>query len=705
MTKTMLPYLQGSSAEHRPVALDDGAEKNRRAARVGQPDPAQSSPIQNAMPEEGGGNVMNALKQTGRVFGGVAQGALKTVFAPGMLKEAADQRKADKLQAKTGDNPVFHQTDDTYTRTFNGANTAVENWSNSWIPEPQTGAAEVVAKLSDIVGEAIPAIGISALTGGSSVFSGSTLGHAAGAAAAVSSELAEGSGDPGKAVMRGATAWASEALGGATIDKFAEGIASPLLSFGVSALGEGAEEIADGLMYSGLSGDSYTLKDAATDFAYGALAGAALGGMANVGSIDSTLSNITKGGQISAVEIVSKGGSNKAKPAGKIFNATNPGAKNIWNSIGAASSDTTSQTTGENPSPHIPVKHSPTSSVKPEITGSASSGIGDSAAPSIGDSALPSIGGTQSTSTQALEVGHTEIQGNAVPSTPDTEPWKFPDQDPEPNTIPFPSPAQPDPDVQPDTQPATDPKIIPFPAQPEPEPNTIPFPTPAQPEPDAPPATDPQIIPFPSEPEPDTKPAVQPFETPDADPGTQPGPEPKTQPETKPNADPDAQPDAQPDTQPEIDPKPKTQPETQPKTQPDAKPDTQPQTQPDTTPKTKPKARPKTEPNVQPDAKPETQPNAQPDVQPYAATQTQTQTQAETDAQLEQEVQSDVQAESSLQLQTEIQSQTDVLVEEDEKRERRHERANSMIYSGSGAVGQVYESESYSSVFGGLSSY
>lgn len=645
----------------------------------------------------------NVLAQSGRILGGAVQGAAKSVFAPGLLKNALDRQHAKKIQSKTGDPDILMETGQGFTDTFNAINSGMENWTNSWVPPPQTPVANVAAKVADVVGEAIPAFAVSALTGGSSavtgggattmqIMAGNALSHATGAAAAVSTELAEGSGDPGRAMLRGATSWASEAIGGATLDKISGKIASPFLSGTVSSISEGIEENIDGVLYSTISGDTYTLKDAVSDFAYGAAAGLALNGLANIGNPSKLLAKVTQGGQISTDEIV-HGRNHTGEKAGGESHGSAP-------SIGSKSTGITSTETIDSYSVEVPYagRTGGTDNTAPHISGNMS--------PVISDGALPSIGIQVQGST--TELGNTEIQGNAVPSTPDTEPWKFPDL--EPNTIPFPT--QPDPDTNP--LPDTDPQIIPFPAPDDPVPNTIPFPAPAQPDPDIP-ATDPKIIPFPSpsQPDPDADPTIQPLETPGVDPepntipfptpaqpepSVSPDANPETQPDAQPESTPDAMPDAQPQTTPERQPQPA--PQTQPEVSPDAVPDAQPETRPDTQPQPAPGINPAIEPQTVPDDVPD----SASDPDPVTSVQADPAAHPQTNPQQQTALQEDAQAQTSAQIWTAVQYQSDTAPQwRDEK--RRYSGTDNLIYNGRGAHGRIYESTGYAATFGGLSSY
>lgn len=298
--------------------------------------------------------VGNAAAQAGRIPGGIAQGALKTLAAPGILYEAAKQNTSDyrknlsDAQKYISDlrktNPYLTQADlidaklageitqaqyDNYinewqangspidsgrvhgilertgtgetvskpiTETTSKANTAVENWTNSWVPAPQSDAAVFVAKAADSLGEAIPATATAIATGGAStlsVMAGTTVSHAVGAANAFSTEMLEGSGDVGRALISGGTEWASEAIGGKLFNEAAANIGNKALSGAVDAIGEGMEEIISGSAQAALTGDSYSPSQALEEFALGAAVGGVMGAGANV--VNSVSATITEG--------------------------------------------------------------------------------------------------------------------------------------------------------------------------------------------------------------------------------------------------------------------------------------------------------------------------------------------------------------------------------------------------------------------------
>lgn len=285
----------------------------------------------------------NALAQIGRLPGGIAQGLTKTVLAPGIMYESAKQNTVD-YKKNTADaqkfiadlrteNPYLTQADlidaraageitqaqyDNYinewrengspldqaevhgilnrqsdtvnkpiTKVAADTNAAIENWTNSWVPEAQSKPAEFIGKAADTVGEAIPTAAAAVLTDGmsvSSVLVGTPLSYAMGSANAYSTEMIEGSGDNRTAMLKAGTAFASEAIGGKLFESG---------SLVRGAIGEGLEENIDGGLQSLLTGESYTPQDAVTDFAYGATAGLALGGGANV--VNNASAEITRG--------------------------------------------------------------------------------------------------------------------------------------------------------------------------------------------------------------------------------------------------------------------------------------------------------------------------------------------------------------------------------------------------------------------------
>lgn len=220
---------------------------------------------------------LNTLAQTTRVIGGIGKGATKVLAAPGLLKESISNKYTNKGQAANWSDPYASPITDMTKAVIGG----IENKQNQWTPAPQTAAAEFTAKAANVIGEALPIAGLAVAGGATSalgVLAGNTLSYAAGSAQAISSELLEGSGNPGMALLKGATAYVSEAIGGATIDKLAGKIASPVLSGALSAVGEGLEENIDSGITALVTGEKYTMSEAAEDFALGTAAGAVIGG-------------------------------------------------------------------------------------------------------------------------------------------------------------------------------------------------------------------------------------------------------------------------------------------------------------------------------------------------------------------------------------------------------------------------------------------
>lgn len=222
---------------------------------------------------------LNTLAQTSRVIGGIFKGATKVLAAPGLLKESISDKYNNKGQAANWVDPYASPITDMTKNVISG----IDNKQNEWTPAPQTAAAEFTAKSANVIGEALPIAGLAVAGGATSalgVLAGNTLSYAAGSAQAISSELLE-SGDPGRALLKGATAYVSEKIGGATVDKLAGKIASPVLSGALSAVGEGLEENIDSGITALVTGEKYTMSEAVEDFALGTAAGAVIGGMVN----------------------------------------------------------------------------------------------------------------------------------------------------------------------------------------------------------------------------------------------------------------------------------------------------------------------------------------------------------------------------------------------------------------------------------------
>lgn len=223
---------------------------------------------------------LNTLAQTSRVIGGIFKGATKVLAAPGLLKESISNKYNNKGQAANWVDPYASPITDMTKNVISG----IDNKQNEWTPAPQTAAAEFTAKAANVIGEALPIAGLAVAGGATSalgVLAGNTLSYAAGSAQAISSELLEGSGDPGRALLKGATSYVSEKIGGATVDKLAGKIASPVLSGALSAVGEGLEENIDSGITALVTGEQYTMSEAVEDFALGTAAGAVIGGTVN----------------------------------------------------------------------------------------------------------------------------------------------------------------------------------------------------------------------------------------------------------------------------------------------------------------------------------------------------------------------------------------------------------------------------------------
>ena len=225
----------------------------------------------------------NTIAQLGALIPGSIQGTAKSLGAIGILKESIDNMVRDKGQAsslKVKNEAVnAFNSGNSYKYFTNKANLDAENWANSWIPPPMSPEAEFLRTAADSTGEAVPMTAIGVATGGT-LLGGNLLSYGLGAANAFSSEMLEGSGDLGKSVIRAGTAYASEKIGGKVFDSITP--TKGPLSITIGSIGEGLEGIGDSGLYSFITGEQYTLQDAKRDFAYGAAAGAALGGGAQL---------------------------------------------------------------------------------------------------------------------------------------------------------------------------------------------------------------------------------------------------------------------------------------------------------------------------------------------------------------------------------------------------------------------------------------
>lgn len=241
--------------------------------------------------------VLNTAGQANRVWGGIAQGATKTLAAPGIALESLPEGAREFLHvggasaSQPGGDAALDAAASTQSKPITEAaaalNTGVQDWTDSWVAAPAPGSAEFVAKVADATGEAVPAAAAAVLTGGSSaILTGTALSYGVGGANAFSTEMIEGSGDPTRAVIAGVVEAGTEALGGA-VSKYATkiipGAAGQVISkLADSPVGEGTEEIVSGAAQSVLTGDdNYTPKQALEDFALGATVGAVLQGGAS----------------------------------------------------------------------------------------------------------------------------------------------------------------------------------------------------------------------------------------------------------------------------------------------------------------------------------------------------------------------------------------------------------------------------------------
>lgn len=384
----------------------------------------------------------NFAAQTGRVPGGAVKGAIDIAFAPAMLAESVASDTADFKQTisemkeygerisnlvkagatrkdlfyvplpsqtaaiknninawKAGDetalaNPLPRDygykpsanTSKPVTEWVKSAHQTVDNKTNSWVPEPQTKAAEFGAVVFDQLGRALPLAGGAALTTGlktTAILRGTPLSYAGAALQGIGTEGAEGSGQTDKMIISGLAEWTSEKLGGKLFSPLAEKASSKAVSGTIDAIGEGLEENISGGIFSALTGTPYSLSDAVYDFAVGASVGGAITTGVNT-------YNALRG--------------NAAATSNAHSIATNQQIKNP-------------QSTGNITQNSLRLINAPPSN---STTGakliSLSSDI-------LSSSPMAKFG--QNHSDNDIQMGRLDIQSSALPSTPQTEPWKF----------------------------------------------------------------------------------------------------------------------------------------------------------------------------------------------------------------------------------------------------------------------------------------
>ena len=272
--------------------------------------------------------ITNAAAQTGAAVGGLAKGTIKTAASGPMVVEAAKNKISNKVGkdkiespaarivggALKSISPAIGAAADAHIAIQKGAakiwggetpvqtgarqlNAKVDNWSNSWVPEPQTGAAEFTRKAANATGEAIPGVALAVGTGGmsaSTALIGNAPSYAAGAANAFSTEMLEGSGKMSDAVISGAAEYTASAIGGAAMKALSKPLSkAPMLVRGVAdATMEGLENVGSGFSRSTLTGENYTRSQMLEEFALGATVGVAIGG--GVTGINTVTGGVTR---------------------------------------------------------------------------------------------------------------------------------------------------------------------------------------------------------------------------------------------------------------------------------------------------------------------------------------------------------------------------------------------------------------------------
>lgn len=502
-------------------------------------------------------NGLNIIEQAGRLPGGLAQGVVKTVTAiPGLMEgigaldsslyyDSSGKIQVERLAFDEAGNPAA-QPNNFYRQSASNANSAIQNLTDSFVSAPTTYAAGIVGKAFDALGEALLPTATALATGGAStIFSGTALSRGLGALNAVGTELTEGSGDPGMALVAGGAEYLSETIGGQLFDNAANKLTGSNF-FGNAAgralniAGEGLEENISSLISSTVTGQEYTIDNAIEENLVGMLTGLGLGTVASAAGNTNTN---TDSRSVTASNNNTFDLSNNT--GGLTFNNESNNINSPSNSTGNTV-DITSR-----------MQFADVSRLSNDLGGEITSGSSNATSESrnINGSITGATNSIAEGINNSLEIGNAQVIGNnalVMEAAPDI----MPDSNPIEPTPLFPDGA-PDPDAAPVRD---DPgRIIEFPLSPEESPGTlIPFPSQNPIEsPDVSPAENPQLIPFPTSPEtqPESTP-TEPIITPIESPGVTPDVNPTIieSPEIEPNQDPENAPEVNPETQPESNP-------------------------------------------------------------------------------------------------------------------------------------------------------
>lgn len=276
------------------------------------------------VPARHSSSLENVVTQTAQVLPGIASGVVNIAASPFTISEAKvrenaareqwaggggarfnspqdvdnalgqgaiSQQEADVVRdiwGRSGGSPVeqaiargdiAHTGDSPITGAVNQAQEGIRSWAGKWIPSPENGAAQLVSEAAYAAGQAVPGMAASLATGGSALW-GNLAGWTVNALGSMSQGVANGE-SLGGAALGAALDIAAEAAVGKLGEGLTKGIANKGVQWAANAIGEGLEEVAAGAVYAALTGGSYTLGEAAHEFAVGALAGGALGSLAD----------------------------------------------------------------------------------------------------------------------------------------------------------------------------------------------------------------------------------------------------------------------------------------------------------------------------------------------------------------------------------------------------------------------------------------
>ncbi len=228
-----------------------------------------------------GENIKDGFMQGPRLVGGAVKGAIETLLSPANMAQSAAQTVPEDVRGLlpgsgyVGLAPELQNSFDSIGWTQKAA-TTVDNITNKYVPKPTTTGGKIGAVLADEAGRAVPAVLIGKGTGAANALVGNSAARAAGFAQSFSRSVTGGESFEG-ATINAVADYASEVVGGKVFGKVSEKINNPALRMAAESAGEGLEENISGSIQSFAKGEQYSLEQAKTDFALGAGVGAIIG--------------------------------------------------------------------------------------------------------------------------------------------------------------------------------------------------------------------------------------------------------------------------------------------------------------------------------------------------------------------------------------------------------------------------------------------